>query len=134
MESAADWRKAVNPGRVAGRERSGSDPIEIGCKGGPKDVTPAEAIAAFRSLGLEVAHDPGMTDFVVAGDPKEPIHEVRRHGVPVEYAFGFSFRLLNGEWLFREKPFAPLEEFSTLESIVERGLELHRAYRAGERR
>jgi hypothetical protein len=97
-------------------------------------MTPAEAIVAFTSIGLEVDHDPAMTSFVVAGDPKEPHPEVRRQGVAVEYAFGFSFRLVDGIWLLRERAFAALEEFQTLDGVVERGLDLHFAYRASARR
>lgn len=62
-----------------------------------------------------------MTSFTVAAEPSEPHPEFRRHGVTAEYAFGFSVRLLHGQWLLRTKPFAPLEEFSTLEQVVERG-------------
>jgi len=94
-------------------------------------MTLEEAVAIFEQAGLEVSFGPD--GFVAAAGRREPHESVKAQGVAWTFDFGFSARTIDSTWFFRrEPPPKPAEQYSTLDEVVTRGLELFKHYRNGD--
>ena len=87
----------------------------------------------FERAGLEVSFGPD--GFVAAAGRREPYEALKTQGVAWTFDFGFSGRIIDSTWFFRhEPPPKPAEQYSSLDEVVTRGLELFEQYRAGDSR
>jgi hypothetical protein len=92
-------------------------------------MTLVEAVTAFEKAGLEVSF--GRDGFVAAAGRREPEEIFKDQGIAWVYDFGFRARKIGATWFFRpDPPPKPAEQYSSLDEVVARGLELFEKYRS----